>query len=336
MSLSSDPLKSEAEVAARPLYRAGQNQPAAKASKKVEKSSFLGGLFGGGKSAPAKAPAKVSSPYPAATPRPGQPAPVKKAAPSGEGSLSPRAKRILKGALIALIMLALGTGSYYAFEPDPVEEAKELRKAAFAPGLSREERGEKFKELRKVEKNLNDKQKMTLEKDFMKGMLAKTREFGKMSEKDKIEQVKKDLKAMEERRKEWEARRKANGGAGGPGGWGGGGGGGGRGGGGAGGGGAGGAGANNRNGGGGGAGGAGAGRGGGGGPGGGGFGGGPGGGGLGGWGGGRGGDPHQGQKTRLDNMSPEDRANMSLMRGMMRQMGGGFGGGFGGGRGPGR
>jgi hypothetical protein len=38
------------------------------------------------------------------------------------------------------------------------------------------------------------------------------------------------------------------------------------------------------------------------------------------------------QKTRLDNMSPEDRANGQLMRGMMRQMGG-FGGGFGPGRG---
>ncbi len=305
MSLS-DPLKNESEIAARPLYRAGQNQPA-KAPKKVEKSSsFLGGLFGGGSSAPAKPPAKAPSPYPSATPRPGQPVSVKKTAPKGPGGLSERTKRILRMALIALIMLLLGTGSYYAFEPDPVDEIQELRKAAFAPGLSREERGEKFKELRKVEKNLTDKQRFQLERNDMKRMLTKTREFGKMSQQEKIEQIKKDIKEGEERRKQWEARRKANGGAGGgPGGGGG-----------RGAGGAGGAGGGNRVAGGGGAGGgggmgggAGAGRGGpGGGGGGGGFGpGGFGGGGPGGWGRG-GGDSNQRQKTRLDNMSPEDRA----------------------------
>jgi hypothetical protein len=323
MDSSSDRLKSEAEVAARPLYRAGQ-QPAAKAPKKAEKSSF----WGGGSSAPSK----PSSSYPAS-----RSTSAKKGSKSGSGELSPRVKRILKGALIALIMLALGTGSYYAFEPDLVEEVKEARKAAFAPGLSREERGEKFKQMGKLMKGMTEKQKAELDKEGMQKMLKKVRSFGQMSEKEKIEQIKKDIKEGEERRKQWMAKRAANGG-GGMGGGGGGGGGGGRGiGGGGGGGMGGGAGM-----GGGGGGGAGAGRGGGGpgGVGGGGGGGGRGGGGgfgpPGGFGGGGGGGFGRGgggQKAGLDRMSPEDRANMSLMRGMMRQMGGGFGGGGGPGRG---
>jgi hypothetical protein len=258
------------------------------------------------------------------TSRPGvtPPRPSLKRPLPGQNVSSSRFKRIwdrTKLPLAALLVLLLLGGLAYAiFQPDPVEEVKEKFAELREKGkeMSKEERKEKFQQIRTAMNNLTDKQRFELGKDRQDKMREKLNNFFKLSKEEQLAQMKKDILEQEKRRKEWQARMAANGGGNGRGGAG-----------------AGGAGANGGRG----AGGAGpnAGRGpGGGGPGGGGpGGGGPGGGGRGGW--GNADARNQRQKSWLDGMSPEDRAQFSLYRGMMNQMRGqmGFGngrGGFGG------
>ena len=171
MSPEQERLQEETRIAERPLYRAGQTQPAPKATPKVKAPSI----------------AKPSMPKAKAT-VPGKSGPLSKAA-SGPPSKTKRAllflllfvllggvgyyaifsanpatrRRVRVGLLTALALLAMGGISYCIFLPDPVEEAKRDLAALWNDEtLSREEQ---FKKSREIVSGLSEKQKFDMGKE---------------------------------------------------------------------------------------------------------------------------------------------------------------------------
>jgi hypothetical protein len=323
VDLSSQPSSDEARIMERPLYRPGQTQPAPKTPASPAAHPIT-------KPSPSL-PAAKRAPAAAAT----NPSRMKRILPvillGGFGyyllyGTPDQKKRVYKGLGLTAWLFLLGGVSYYLCLPDLKQIAHDQRAIWSDPNLTPEQKVEKT---RAITSNLTDEQRQQVRQIDMKERSRQSNkdwyDFSKLSTvEEQVAYLKKRDEERRQRRQQISSLFRIGGGAGGGGAGGGGGAAGG----------GGGAAGGGRGGGGGAA--AGGGRGGPGGQGGPGGAGGPGFGGPGGgFGGGRGGPggPGGGQKSFLDNSSPEARAGFQYQRSLSRQMGLG-GGGFGGG--PGR
>lgn len=191
MDLSQEPSKDEARTMDRQLYRAGQTPKTPKPSP----------------AAPARSIAKPSAPQ------------SKRSLAKGDSTPFLQ-RRLVRGILALLWLLLLGGASYCVFLPDPIEEARrDMRDLWRNKDLTREERREKMGQ---IVSGLSDRQR----RDFFISPERRVKihddmdTFFKLSPAEQAAQLKKEIlerekwrAEFEKKRKEWDAQRKANGGA---------------------------------------------------------------------------------------------------------------------------